>query len=174
MQEQKQAKPIPVKVAMAKVTIPTRGGLLRKTVAKTPEELAGKKTSRWSLKTKAVARDRAGKIKRLQLMHDKLGELLAYLDMHPNADVEFKSSDRDGVYAELVVMGHRLETQDEANKRAAAAVVAAEKQRVADEKKLIALKRTAQRRLALVETAKKSAETAMDQVAKLSAKLANK
>lgn len=174
MQEQKQAKPIPVKVAMAKVTIPTRGGLLRKTVAKTPEELASKKTSRWSLKTKAVARDRAGKIKRLQLMHDKLGELLAYLDMHPNADVEFKSSDRDGVYAELVVMGHRLETQDEANKRAAAAVVAAEKQRKFDEKKLAALKRTVPRREAAVVAAKKAVDDTANQIAKLTNKLANK
>jgi len=172
MQEQKQAKPIPVKVVMAKVTIPSRGGLLRKTVAKTAEELADKKTSSWSRKTKEVNRDRAGKIKRLRFMHNKLGELLAYLDSHPNTDVEFRPSGRDEVYAELVVRDFRLETQDEANARAAAAVVAAEKQRKADEKKLAELKREAQRREAAVIAVKKAADATANQIAKLSAKLA--
>ncbi|MNL50415.1 hypothetical protein D3C87_1734290 [compost metagenome] len=119
-----------------------------------------------------MKRDRDGQVKRLKLMHEKLGEFLTYLDANPNAEFKIEISDRDDVYAELVVMGHRLETQDEANKRAEAARVAAAKQRIADEKRLAALTRTAQRRKTLVETAQKSADAAANQAAKLAAKLA--
>lgn len=142
---QEQAKPIPIKVVTAKVIIPNRMGLLYKTVL--------------------VKRDRASKIRRLKYLYASLGELLAHLEMQPTADLEVVPSDRTGVCAELVTMGYRLETQDEANKRVEAA-------RITAEKKLVALKRKTTQQLAIAEAAKKRARVAMSQVDKLSAKLA--